>query len=105
MRYDGGMKLMLCRACGDVVKLHPEPRRCLCGAATGRYLDDQATVEQTEGTLSIALHNHELRDAVDAYDQRADAWHPLMVFRAFLNPRSEPDVRFVADPAPPPPAG
>lgn len=95
------MKLMLCRACGDVVKLHLAPRSCLCGAATGRYLDDQATVEQSEGTLSIALHNHDLRDAVAAYDEHADAWHPLMVFRAYLNPRSEPDVRFV--PAAPPP--
>ena len=78
-----------------------EAHGCLCGAATGRYLDDQATVEQSEGTLSIALHNHDLRDAVAAYDEHADAWHPLMVFRAYLNPRSEPDVRFV--PAAPPP--
>ena len=62
------MKLMLCRACGDVVLLHPAPRSCLCGAATGRYLEDRSTVEQTAGTLSIALqtvihttHNHNFR--------------------------------------------
>lgn len=89
------MKLMLCRACGDVVKLHPTERACLCGAARGRYLEDLSTVEQTAGTLSIALHNHDLRSAVEAYDERADVWHPLMVFRAYLNPTSEPDVRFV----------
>lgn len=91
------MKLMLCRACGDVVALRPEPRSCLCGAARGRYLEDDSTVEQTAGTLSLALHNHDLRAAVQAYDERADAWHPLFVVRAYLNPTTEPDVRFVED--------
>lgn len=95
------MKLMLCRACGDVVALRPEPRTCACGAARGHYLADGATVEQTAGTLSIALHNHDLRAALGAYDQRDDAWHPLFVIRAYLNPTSEPDVRFVAPAAPP----
>lgn len=95
------MKLMLCRTCGDVVKLHRSPRSCLCGAARGHYRDDDVTVEQTAGTLSLALHNHDLRAAVDAYDQADAAWHPLFVVRAYLNPTSEPDVRFVdgADPA------
>lgn len=92
------MKLLLCRACGDVIKLHPgAPRSCLCGASSGRYLDDHATVEQTEGTISIALHNHDLRAAVEAFDDSPDGWHPLMVLRAYVNPRSEPDVRFVSN--------
>jgi len=90
------MKLLLCLACGDVIKLHPTPRSCLCGAASGRYLDDLSTVEQTEGSISIALHNHDLRAAVEAFEDSPDAWHPLMVLRAYVNPRSETDVRFVA---------
>lgn len=90
------MKLLLCRECGDVIKLQPgTPRSCLCGKSAGRYLDDLSTVEQTEGSISIALHNHDLRDAVEAFDDSPDAWAPLMVLRAYVNPRSEPDVKFV----------
>ena len=89
------MKLLLCLSCGDVVQMRPEPRACACGKSSGRYLDDRATVEQTEGSISIALHNHDLRAALDAYAGSPDAWHPLMVLRAYVNPRSEPDVRFV----------
>jgi hypothetical protein len=96
------MKLMVCRSCGDVVLLRREPRQCACGQAQGRYLDDNSTVEQTEGTLSIALHNHDLRAAIDAFDVTPDGWHPLMVFRAYLNPLCETDVRYVPAADPPP---
>jgi hypothetical protein len=44
---------------------------------------------------TIALHNHDLRDALAALHESPDAWHPLMVFRAYLNPRCETDVRYV----------
>ena len=87
---------MLCRHCGDVVKMLPEERACACGKSRGRYLADMSTVEQTEGTLSLALHNHDLRTAVSAYDEEPRLWHPLMVFRAYLNPLCESDVRYVA---------
>jgi hypothetical protein len=89
------MKLMLCRQCGDVVQMRPELRACACGKSRGRYLADQATVEQTEGSLSIALHNHDLRTAVQAFDENPGPWHPLIVFRAYLNPLSENDVQYV----------
>lgn len=96
------MKLMLCRECGDVVRLYPKAwRRCACGASKGRYLEDNSTVEQTVGSLSIALDNHGLRDAITVWDQANTAWHPLMVFRAFLNPTCESDVRYV-EPEPEP---
>ena len=84
---------MLCRECGDLVLMRPASRACLCGRASGRYLDE-SLVEQTEGTLSIALHNHDLRSAVQSFDQAPQGWHPLMVFRAYLNPLSETDVRY-----------
>jgi len=32
---------------------------------------------------------------VEAFDESPDAWHPLMVLRGYVNPRSEPDVKFV----------
>lgn len=89
------MKLLLCLRCGDVVQLRPEPRSCSCGHSTGRYLADLSTVEQTEGSVSLALHNHDLRAALEAYEGAPHAWHPLMVLRAYVNPTSEPDVRFV----------
>jgi hypothetical protein len=88
------VKLMLCPECGDLVQLRPQPRTCFCGASSGRYLDDLSTVVQSEGTASIALHNHDLRAALEALRQSPDAWHPLMVLRAYVNPRCEPDVRY-----------
>lgn len=97
--YDRPMKLMLCRFCADVVALRPEVERaCLCGRSRGRYLDDRSTAVQTEGTISIALNNHDLRDAIAAYDEQPEAWHPLLTLRAYLNPTCEADVRY--EPAP-----
>jgi hypothetical protein len=75
--------------------MRPEPRSCFCGVSTGRYLEDGNTVEQTRGTVSIALNNHDLRDAFGAFQADPAAWHPLMVFRAYLNPHSETDVVYV----------
>jgi hypothetical protein len=88
------MKLLLCLACGDVVKMMREPRSCTCGAASGHYLEDNETVEQTAGSVSIALHNHDLRAALGALEESPSAWHPLMVFRAYINPHCETDVRY-----------
>jgi hypothetical protein len=88
------MKLLLCLACGDVVQMRPELRTCICGESSGRYLEDKSTVEQTEGSVSLALHNHDLRAAIEALSESPNAWHPLMVFRAYVNPVSEPDVKF-----------
>lgn len=94
------MKLLLCLDCGDVVALRRELRTCACGAVRGRYLEDLATVEQSEGSISIALHNGDLGAAIEAFRKAPDAWRPAFCFRGFLNPRSEPDVRWV--PAEPP---
>ena len=91
---------MLCRHCGDVVQMRPQVRVCVCGRSRGRYLDN-STVEQTEGSLSLALHNHDLRTAVEAFDENPAVWHPLMVFRAYVNPVSEGDLRFAEPEAEP----
>jgi hypothetical protein len=34
------MRLLFCRDCADVVKLHRHVVRCQCGQARGRYLED-----------------------------------------------------------------
>ena len=75
--------------------MRPVLRSCLCGVSSGQYLEDGSTVEQTRGTVSIALNNHDLRDAVEVFRNEPAAWHPLMVFRAYLNPHSETDVVYV----------
>ncbi|MBA3540418.1 MAG: hypothetical protein H0T79_12470 [Deltaproteobacteria bacterium] len=94
------MKLLHCLTCGDMILLRPEHRTCFCGASGGHYLEDGETVEQTAGTVSIALHNHDLRTAMQAFHHDPTVWSPLMVFRAYINPHCETDVRYVA-PSPP----
>ncbi len=89
------MKLMCCLKCGDLVLMRPEPRSCACGAATGRYLEDRATVEQTHGSISIGLHNGDLKAAIEAFRKTPDTWRPAFCFRAYLNPLCETDVRYV----------
>lgn len=94
------VKLLHCPTCGDVVLMRLEHRTCFCGASGGHYLDDGNTVEQTRGTVSIALHNHDLSAAFVALRADPTQWNPLMVFRAYLNPHCEADVVYVDVPAP-----
>ena len=91
------VKLLYCPQCGDVVLMRPEHRTCICGKSGGHYREDGNTVEQTTGTVSIALHNHDMRDAFAAFRGDPSVWHPLMVFRAYLNPHCETDVVYVDD--------
>lgn len=89
------VKLLLCLNCADVVKMGGDMRHCQCGQSFGRYLEDGSTVQQTRGSISIALRNHELRDAISVFHDNPHEWHPLLVFRAFLNPLSETDVVYL----------
>jgi hypothetical protein len=89
------MKLMYCPKCSDLVLLRLEPRSCACGAATGRYLADRATVEQSAGSVSIGLHNGDLQTALAAHAKTPGTWRPAFCFRAFLNPTCESDVRYL----------
>ena len=90
------MKLLYCPTCNDLVLMRPEPRTCFCGKSQGRYREDRSTVEQTIGTVSIALHNHDLRAAFETFFEDPSVWHPLMMFRAYINPHCESDVVYVA---------
>jgi hypothetical protein len=47
------MKLLLCRECGDIVKLLGEERRCRCGHAAGRYCNDWEV--EISGTGEVLL--------------------------------------------------
>ncbi len=57
-------------------------------------------MEQTAGSISLALHGHDLRTAVEAFREAPGQWSPFMVFRAYLNPLCESDVRYVEPKAP-----
>jgi isochorismate pyruvate lyase len=91
------MKLLICRECGDLVQMRPEARRCFCGASSGKYLEDNSTVQQSAGSFSLALHNHDFRAAIEAFVENPNIWHPLMVLRAYLNPLCENDVEYVSE--------
>ncbi len=88
------MKLMYSKECRDLVALSPQQRSCRCGASSGRYVDESLVV-QTESAWSLALDNYGLRAAVSAFERAPAAWHPMMVFHGYLNPRCETDVRYV----------
>jgi hypothetical protein len=45
------MKLLYCRACHDIVRLHAAERSCVCGRSKGRYRNDR--VVQVYGPCSV----------------------------------------------------
>ncbi|WP_344661077.1 hypothetical protein [Catenulispora subtropica] len=89
------MKLMYCAHCHDIVKLFPEKRFCKCGKSWGHYLEDDSTTVQTFPSLSLGIANPDFREAVAAWQEEPKAWSPSITMRAWINPASEPDVKFV----------
>ncbi len=91
------MKLLFCGHCNDIVRLFSERRFCKCGRSWGHYLPDNSTTVQTEHTLSIGLANPDFDSAVNVFMQNRNYFSPELVFRAWLNPDSEPDVKYVVE--------
>jgi hypothetical protein len=95
------MKLLFCGHCQDVVRLFSERRSCKCGRSWGRYLGDNSTTVQTECSLSLAFHNGDFWPAIQALLKDREVgragFSPLFWFRAWINPDSEPDVRYTAE--------
>lgn len=89
------MKLLYCAHCGDIVRLFPEKRFCLCGRSWGHYLDDGATTVQTWPGLSLGIANPDFAGAEDAFSEDVTRFSPLLAMRCWINPVSEPDVQFV----------
>ena len=88
---------MYCGHCGDIVKLFSERRACRCGKSWGNYLEDNSTTVQTRYTLSIGLANPDFNRAVDVLMQDRDVFSPELSIRAWLNPDSESDVKYIVD--------
>ena len=90
------MKLLYCGHCGDVVRLYPEKRYCRCGKSWGQYLEDNATTVQTYPGLSLGIANPDFEMALKAFVENPEHFSPLLAMRCWVNPISEPDVKFVA---------
>ena len=91
------MKLLFCGHCHDIVRLFSERRYCRCGKSWGQYLPDNATTIQTSHSLSIGLANPDFQAAITTLMQERTHFAPVLSIRAWLNPDSEPDVKYVAE--------
>lgn len=89
------MKLLYCAHCGDIVRLFPKKRSCLCGKSWGYYQEDGATTLQTYPGLSIGLANPDFRAALERFTMDPNHFSPELAIRCWINPLSEPDVKFV----------
>ena len=92
------MKLLFCMECGDVVRLFPERRSCKCGKSWGMYEADSATTVQTTNSVSLGIANPDFRQAIDAYLKDLGCFSPKLTMRCWINPVTEPDVRFAEAP-------
>ncbi|WP_370978595.1 hypothetical protein [Agaribacterium sp. ZY112] len=59
------MKLILCRDCGDVVKLMHNPRQCFCCASGGRYTGVAGNAEVWGPIIPIGFHNTSFTTALE----------------------------------------
>lgn len=57
------MKLLFCKVCRDVVALHAQERKCLCGSSSGQYTDDRQ-VEYTGSGVVVGMRNSDLTDVL-----------------------------------------
>ena len=83
------MKLILCPACGDVIRLREHTRQCLCRESWGRYLADGATAEVGGKAIPLGFVNESLAEAVRNRPESGKGER----FTAFVIPRSAPRVK------------
>lgn len=62
------MKLLFCRACGDIVRLLTDPRRCRCGKSSGAYVTEMETVVHGEPAEVIGIDSNAIERAVRKVD-------------------------------------
>lgn len=92
------MKLLICMECGDIIRLFSEKRHCKCGRSWGHYLDDQITAVQTSNAYSLGIANPDLRKALEVFAANPDDFSPMLSVRAWINPVSGPEIRYVDPP-------
>jgi hypothetical protein len=62
------VKLLFCRACGDIVKLLGTPRACRCGKAYGLYVSDREVTIYGEFAEVIGADNKAVEEACRKVD-------------------------------------
>lgn len=86
---------MYCGHCGDIVRLFSEKRSCRCGKSWGYYEEDDSTTVQTYPGLSLGIANPDFETALKTFVENPRAFSPVLTMRCWVNPLSEPDVKFV----------
>jgi len=77
------MKLIYCPKCQDVVALTLAPRSCLCGQASGRYIDPQ-NVQVSMDAVVLGFANDSFLAAV----RNRPLNEPSKRFTAFVIPKN-----------------
>lgn len=80
------MKLLLCKKCQDIIRLIQEPRKCLCGAVSGHYLDDLNAVYSGEYAIPLGISNDSLVASVVGQPEKGEG----NCFKAFVIPKQCP---------------
>ena len=83
------MKLVLCLHCHDVFKLARQDRRCDCGEAHGRYVDDVNAVYGGASAVPLGFDNDALTEAVDRQPEQGEGRE----FAAFVIPKDCPTMK------------
>jgi len=73
------MKLLLCRACGDMLKFGLDDWRfCNCGRSSARYVDAAFGEMRGDDAVAIGVDNADLAKMVHAHGNfRAEWWKML----------------------------
>jgi len=78
------MKLLFCKNCEDIFKLHEEIKRCKCGRTYGRYIDKKYAEYFGEYAVPLGFNNYNF--AIKIMNQ------PLfgrgLIFEAFIIPKT-----------------
>ena len=98
------MQLFVCFYCQDVVALRGEPRSCICGRTTGRYMDDlRAIIRGDPGMFAgLGFANRSFMAALVAQRDHGDlpgskqfgGYPPGRLFEAFVLPNKCPSVTY-----------
>ena len=85
------MKLIFCKHCHDIVLLRiKDIRKCLCGKASGQYVDD-LNAEINENCIPIGINNFSFVDAIKNQPKKGDGF----LFEAFVIPKKCPTIRVI----------
>jgi hypothetical protein len=84
------MKLLLCRACQDVIKLAKTERTCACGAVGGQYLEDGLNATYWgANAVPLGFANSTLVEAVQNRPESGMGYR----FTAFVIPQECPTMK------------